>query len=899
MAAYEYEPLSHGGVSIQSAQYQSWYQIDNGPLRTREIGAVEANIIGRGQSAVRGQPQGLTFELHVALADLNQSSLDAFYAIFDEENGVVYHRMTDGAAVVWRMAVRQLAVRAVNANHFVIVLRAATGIWEADAATTVSHLNIAADSQAISPTNAGNRKARPVITITPDLVKTDDIEDYKWSLRCFFVNRAPKAWNNLPVWLFDQSAGAARIATNSSATGATVKQTTGATTTAEILDAVEPNIDITSAASWPASGMYYITDGANDEMGYYTSIAGNTLNGCVRGIGGKPAFAHASGVVIQPAGILANGDDLRVWVDDVEVERWLVAWNTAASDVVCNLTAPPVLKKTLAAAITAASTSVDFVEGALDLPVPGFLAFENEIVYYTTKTALGIQGMVRGVHSTTAAIHAISTLAYGNPQLITVAAGKAQAGSPPSPTSRRPAVQLVASNNANMKWGDQTDDASTVYYDPANPGRTAQWVPGFDPDGNAIFPLLQLSASSTILTFKDDVPGDGSPPYNYVEQSFPMSVRSGTSAAIINDWTPSVEVLNLEMFVRDASGTLKLVDQLQQSAAAPARALTGSLSGSGNYGVKLKARYNVITGWRGEDTSLAAITNVAGGPPVAGCVAVRFTFSGDRYPTKITCRMAKTAAGTQDIACHIYPDASNLPDSAAGSIANLPVVNINGTTPALYAWAIGPRALTKPGTYWAIFHQVTTTTSVNVYGTTNSRNDRISFAREAGAAWVASDRFPTQEPWFYVTGIYDPSGDAFIEPDQPVVDATTAARTGITASFDKTSILWQLVHIPYVHRTGAFTNGLVHENGVMASATTGEGFALDKWMLAGAALEIDCNLRTAVYTENGVPFPAKANVAPVNPAEWLTLDPGVNSLTFTEPHMRQHDVVTVFRAVKV
>jgi len=914
MPQQDYKILSWNGTTVDGAAgvyMRAFFRAASpGPgTDPGEYQEIEAEITGIGSRDVRAQPKGKTWEIYIVVSSTDESSVATMYSTFNPENGLVYLRITDGDGAIWRVQARALSSpkRVPNVLRlFYVPIRVANPIWEQDSATTVSHLNVAANSIAIAPTNAGSRKARPVITHTPDLVKTNDVNDYKWSFRGFLVNKAPNAWNNLPVWLFDDTGVAARLATDTAASGAVVRRTTSATTLTADPGAAGTTIAVTNAAAFDAAGGMAVirwvtgaTFGTMEEISY-AGVSGLNLTGCVRGLGGTTAQTHPIGAAIAASGVLPNGDDCRVWMNDVEIDRWLVAWNSTASDVVCNLTAPPVVKKTLAGAMTAASVSVDFIEGALDLPVPGFMAFENEIVYYTKKTALGIQGLVRGVHSTTAATHAVSKLAYGNPLLYTVAVGKATADAPPSPASKRPACQLIESNNGLWRWGDQADDASTVYYDPANPGRTAQWVPGFDKDGNDISPLLQLSASGNILTFKDDAPGDGSPPYNYVEQSFPMSVRQGLTSAIVNDWTPSSEVLNLELFVRDASGTLKLVDQLQQAAAAAGRILPASLSGTGNYGVKLKARYNILTGFRAAVApNVLSFGGASDNEGALGWLAFPFIIEKNQPVRGVAIYAAKVTSGTVNVFGYVRPDSGNAPDLTLSSRTLLPTVAL-GTGALVFSWYIfvlPSRGLWRAGTYWV---EIGTATNLPCrLGGENSGRQGSGIYGTVTATWdTFNEDFSASA---YLLSDYDSSLNANIQGDQPVVVPVvsgTGTRSLVSASFDKTIIVWQLSHIPYVHRISAFTNNLYHATGVLASATTGEGFALDKWMLPGATLEIDCANRTATYTENGVPFPAKSSVAPVNPAEWLTYAAGANSLTWTEPDMLQTDVVLVHRGAK-
>ncbi len=892
MPPYAYTPLSFNGQALTGGNLTCYFEWTNGPGQTREMGPVESDVVGRGPQDVRGQPKATTWELHVRLASFNQTDLDAFYSIFSEEAGLVYLRLTDGGGVAWRVAVRALRINLVSTGRFVVVLRVPQPLLEEDASTTMSLLNQSGNTLNFAPSVGGNRRARPLLRIVPDLVKQNTVDDYFHSFRGFLVNRAPSDFYG-PVWLMDQSGAPARVNT------ANLVQTATSTTLNGVVGAGDTSITLTSAASFPTAGMAYITDGGtNDEQIYWTSKSGNVLQGVVRGIGGTAAVGHASGLTIKVSEALKNGDDCRVWVDDVEYERWLVGWNGASSDVVINVSMPQRVKLTLAAAITASPPAFDFTEGSALLPEKGFIVIENEVIYYAAKTALGVTGCVRGAWGTSAATHVINSAVYGNPRLYTVAVGKAAAGAPPSPAGHRPACQLPASSNQSWKWGDQADDASTVFYARTTPDRTAQWVPGFDADGNTVSPLTQLNASGNILTFKDDVPGDGSPPYNNVAIELPQGVRTGTTSAFSADWTPSPEILNLELWLRDVGGTYKLTDQLQQVAAAAGRLLPANLANNA-YAAKLKARYNIATGFRGDDSVvMETILNASNANNVDGVVAFKFTLSNDTRIKKIMARMAKTTAGSQDVTCQLFTDSSGLPGTLIVSLGNQ---TISGTTPAFYTWQAGVFTLTKPGTYWAVFFMPSGFTSVNFYGYTSlggvrKSSDRTADAIRTGGAWQLQTG---ENLWAYVCCDYEREGNARVEYDQPVVAPATDARTGVTASFDKVSMLFSLSDHPFVHRTGGFTNGLYHCAGTWSSSTTGDSIAIDKWMAAGSQIEIECRDRTVIYTEGAVDYPVTKAIDPANAADWLLLLPGANTLTYSEPNMRQTDAYVIWQGQKV
>src|SRR5581483_4487788 len=192
-----------------------------------------------------------------------QADLDALRTLFNEDAGLVYLRCTDGAASpkTWRCAIRQLAPpQRVDVARFKIPLRAANPVWEEDTLTTDTKANQSGNSVAINLTNNGNRAARPKFTLTPNAVKTSTLDDYKFSFRGVIVPRTPGGYKG-PIYLLDRNGAQARIATDTSASGGTVKQTLGQTTLNGALGASDTTITLTSVANWAAGGgIGYITD---------------------------------------------------------------------------------------------------------------------------------------------------------------------------------------------------------------------------------------------------------------------------------------------------------------------------------------------------------------------------------------------------------------------------------------------------------------------------------------------------------------------------------------------------------------------------------------------------------------------------------------------------------------
>lgn len=938
MARQDWSPLSFNGNTVDgSSNILMEFPSENSPYVPGGMDPIEATIAGRGLSDVGGQPRGATWQAQITLTASDETNVLDMMKVFNERDGLVYLRAGDGLATptLWRIACRVIGPPEAwpgTRDHFWVTLRVPSPVWEEDSATTDNQANKTTSPIALGPAgvmaNDGDRDTSPVFTINVDASKGEAsaLDDYAYSMQVIMVNRAPNDLDNVPVWLFDQSGAAGRLAVNSAAAGLAVQRTDisnqinlggGITATAVTIP-----VDTAVGGGLPATGgIAYIIDGVNgDEQIYYTANSAGNLTGVVRGIGGTTGVIHPDNAVIRHSTTLKNGDDVRVTLDDVpNVNRWLAGngpsadnyWNGTACDVVivASFKRGIILTATGAATASVPATggSITFKESLALLPqADGYVIWQNEVIYYATRDDHTISGIVRAAWGTTAATHATSAPVYANPRRAIVQAGYAKAGAPPSPPAERPCMQLNGSSNQTYKYGNATDDPSTVYYDPDNPNRPMMWRPGFDLDGNTVSPLMSLSAYGTIVTFKDDVPGDGNPPYNNLELTVPQGILKSSVLAIQNDWTPAAEILNLELFTRDAQGTLKLQDQLQQSAAVVSRDLPAAL-GNLAYGVKLKGRYNIAAGFRGEDaTVVEQIVNASNSETADGAVSLKIVLEANSVIKRIKVRMAKAAAGTQAVQGSLRPDSGNAPDAnkllkrwLTSGVNDAPLVS--GTAQAFYDFPLPKAGLYKAGTYWLTLYMGSGFAAVNVYGYTHGAQDQELLLR-TGGVWQLQD---DDRAWCYAISDYSRDGSAILNADQPVAVVATELRTSTIASFDNTEIT--LCSTPpqfiYVHRLTAFVNGATagnmhHLKGVFESSTTGESGTLDLWLRPGGICTIDCDARSVTATEDAIVRP----VGRAYDGDFITLIPGNNTVTLTDPSLKspgQIDVASEWRGRKV
>lgn len=103
---------------------------------------------------------------------------------------------------------------------------------------------------------------------------------------------------------------------------------------------------------------------------------------CITGDAGFDTASEVTGGDMQ-----ADGDDLRVFVDGVEVDRWIADINTSATKVWANLDFQAAQTFTLVGDIGSGDgvTSITVAESILAMPYAGILQINNEFFTYTAK----------------------------------------------------------------------------------------------------------------------------------------------------------------------------------------------------------------------------------------------------------------------------------------------------------------------------------------------------------------------------------------------------------------------------------------------------------------------------------------------------------------------------------
>jgi hypothetical protein len=272
----------------------------------------------------------------------------------------------------------------------------------------------------------GNQPSLPIISITPTAAGAFG---FKYKRFIQIINNSVNALLHYPLNL--NGAGldtAALVADNNNKCQVNVGGGINAVVTTIPYDTVTGTI--------PSSGLLY----CGTEQISYTGKTGTTsgnYTGCTRGVNGTTAAVHADNAVIYTSKMNANGEDLRIYVNGVEVKRWLQDMNTSATKIWIDWTQPANSNMTLGAAIAGAgdvgTISIENTARNVALmpsiPLTGNVLIGTEIFVYTGVDVGNLQltGCTRAERQTSAGAHSVADvikfvtydvwLYYGNPSI--------------------------------------------------------------------------------------------------------------------------------------------------------------------------------------------------------------------------------------------------------------------------------------------------------------------------------------------------------------------------------------------------------------------------------------------------------------------------------------------------
>lgn len=158
----------------------------------------------------------------------------------------------------------------------------------------------------------------------------------------------------------------------------------------------------------------------------------------------------------------ADGDDLRVFVDGVEVIRWLDGINTTTTKVWANIDFQATQGFTLVTSIAASGNpaTIDLSEDISGLPSDGYVFVSDEVFHYTRKNNANrqLEGITRAQLGSSMVSHPTTHQVLWLQHVIEVFYGNATASTPTVDDTYKPIFNLNTSTNMSWDFDDFGDN---------------------------------------------------------------------------------------------------------------------------------------------------------------------------------------------------------------------------------------------------------------------------------------------------------------------------------------------------------------------------------------------------------------------------------------------------------
>lgn len=396
----------------------------------------------------------------------------------DDENKVLILQDTSNGNKQWYWNTTVAGQGQADLCSVYMELMTGDGILRSVAHQTDSWVvTVSGTDHAVATDPVGNADAYPVITLQPTIAKTSG---YAYKRLVNTYRAATTAHPNRPTELTN---GGWDTRTYISDTSKSNQINNGAGIGAS---------DTTIAIDTPVGGGLPITGGlcyVDTEQIRYTSITGggtqlNVATGG-RGWGGTTAATHLDNAVISWSHALANGNDVRVFMDGQEVPRWFgtgtAAWNQPGTKIWAHVSYSPGQTVTLGTSMagTGSVGSVDVTntrankEALKLLPPTGCFLIGSEKFTYTgvDSNTLVFTGTTRAVDGTSMAAHSLGATITWLQHTIFVLYGNPDDDAPVIDNNLQPIIDLLNSTNGSWVYDTWSSLAGT---------RSGSWIPVID-----------------------------------------------------------------------------------------------------------------------------------------------------------------------------------------------------------------------------------------------------------------------------------------------------------------------------------------------------------------------------------------------------------------------------------
>lgn len=587
--------------------------------------------------------------------------------------------------------------------------------------------------------------------------------------------------------------------------------------------------------------------------------------------------AWNTATLISGGDLLSNGDDVRVFVDGSEVERYLSFLNTTGTSVWCGVTFQPARTATLGENMGSTPVAGDTIvvnneEGTAAFPESGILLIDNEAITYHGKTPAAFLDIKRGRRSTTAATHAIDSTIYWVEHDIRMITNYALEIDPHDLADREPMFDINFSSNLSHRYGSD----GLIAPETLRPG---QWLrerrsPHIGGD------LIQMLASGSSVLVQDLEPAATKPNFDTVSLYIPVLGSVAYDVRVGHEFV-------LQQIVTDFEGfeTLEIQTDTTQLQAPPKsyKAGVATFGTTGTVGTEL-SRLSLV-GSIAKLTGSIPITTTAfllNTAPL-GAVAESFDLRAEDPILGAVFYASKSVGCDRDLGVGI----SLLTDTGPGPIlfgTTIPAADIPNTTKTKFTVdfsgivSVDDRRDVKllPGTYVVQFvASGGTTGTISIYGAPGGAGDGSTYA--GGSYWEYTTatglwaEFPERDLAIFITSRLTNG------------QADTEFTTGENVAFRNPIVTLSSTYAPLIV-VGSRQDGYVVEAELQNTDTDQTLTIFAPLIVNESRLKIDCDAHavTVQYMSDDHEVDTLWAVEPDDIAEWIRLEPGVNTMAFDE-----------------
>lgn len=571
----------------------------------------------------------------------------------------------------------------------------------------------------------------------------------------------------------------------------------------------------------------------------------------------------------------ADGDDVRVIVDGIEVPRWLGEHadnnaNSALTTVWDNLSYSPRRTLTVLAAITAivpnADGELEVTKGStLGWPRQGAIRLENEVILYTGRTEANASGnaaftgVTRAGRNTTAASHAASAVGYWIEHRIQLVYGNTGVAAPDARADVKPMLDFTAATPAALSnvihtWINFADDT--------NVGRSMQWgrrLRSQDDQADKILAPGGSPAANMTLEYQSGGAVSGKPAYNTWFRDIPTG--SGSSGGNIASITRALaDTLGMWAYGIDDAGQEVVLEKYAGVLASGSDTITAPTNPA--YRCEFWG-FNQVLAKRPDPASLYATTIALTAAPTG--FAVQFRTGSE--PTEIVGAILKItdSVGGATVTCSVEQDVADTLSSGVLASATY-ATTAAGAQVASFSFST-PLVLQPDTDYWLGFDDGAGATTSIFYG------------------WIAYQGLKVAWSGSYILGV----GYDFTIYGRPAPLAASVVRYDAYAyaddsdqgTIDGVTFYLSATETPFVAlkaRQAIYR----FAPATLYNETTGQSIQINTACAVGAELRIDIGGGVAVNLDDEDATSFAAGVEYSDPAARFTLAPGDNVLRFVE-----------------